>query len=99
MLTSLRWIFHHHKIAKEVSYAAVSHLLQVSVAFLPKVTKGFIILQQQKNTLYGAHSQKNIHSKALKKTSLKTLYQLTVTYSSKEQPQALRVLINILDVS
>lgn len=75
----------------------MSHSLQVSVAFLQKVT--ILLFYNKKNpTLYGAHSQKNIHSKALKKP-LKSLYQLTVTYSSKEQPQALRVLINILDVS
>lgn len=31
--------------------------------------------------------------------TVKTLDQLTVAHSSKDQPQALRVLINILDMS
>lgn len=42
---------------------------------------------------------KRISIQRLKKNPLKSLYELTVTYSSKEQPQTLRVLINILDVS
>lgn len=64
-------------------------------------TKGyyFIILQQQKKHFIWCSFPKEYPFKGLKKKPLKSLYQLTVTYSSKEQPQTLRVLINILDVS
>lgn len=76
----------------------MSHFLQVSVALLQKVTI-LLFYNNKKKTLYMVLIPKRISIQRLKKNPLKNLYQLTVTYSSKEQPQTLRVLINILDVS
>lgn len=75
----------------------MSHFLQVSVALLQKVT--ILLFYNNKKTLYMVLIPKRISIQRLKKNPLKNLYQLTVTDSSKEQPQTLRVLINILDVS